>query len=92
MTKLLLTVFVMLDLTVSVGSWVAHHSGAQLMRADEHGGQVQLVGAHVPAMADARTLIASQCPGGAEYAEGGRIVEFRCAHADVHGRPELAMR
>jgi hypothetical protein len=78
MTKILLIVFVMLTLTIGVGSLVACSSGAHLVRKDELGGRVQLQGAYMPAMGDARMLMVEHCQGHFEYEELGRAVEFRC--------------
>lgn len=78
MTKILITVFVMMTLTMAVGSLVACSSSANLVRKDALGGRVQLQGAYMPAMGDARMLMAEHCHGRFEYEELGEAVEFRC--------------
>jgi hypothetical protein len=70
-------------------------SSASLVRKDPIGGRVQLAGAYMPAMADARMLMTEHCNGRYEAVEVGHAVEFRCkAHV---ARPttsgtELAMQ
>ena len=94
MGKLLMTVFAMIGLTMASGSWVADHSGASLVHADELGGRVQLAGAYMPAMADAQVLMAKACPGRFEFVEVGEAVEFRCTSHGAQptaGGTELAM-
>ena len=67
--------FVMLTLS-------ACSSSASLVRKDTLGGRVQLAGAYMPAMADARMLMVEHCNGRYEAMEVGEAVEFRCkAHA-----------
>ena len=78
MTKLLMTVFVMMSLTIGVGSLVACSSSASLIRRDQIGGRVQLHGAYMPAMADARMLMVERCRGRFDSVELGDAVEFRC--------------
>jgi hypothetical protein len=74
MTKIVMTVFVMM----SVGSLVACSSSASLVRKDTVCGRVQLAGAYMPAMADARMLMVEHCNGRFEHVELGRAVEFHC--------------
>jgi hypothetical protein len=78
MTRILMTVFVMLSLTVAVGSSVACNSGASIVRKDAFGGRVQLQGAYMPAMGDARMLMVEHCQGRFDYEERGDSVDFRC--------------
>jgi hypothetical protein len=88
MTKILMTVLVMMSLTIAVGSLVACSSSASLVRKDALGGRVQLQGAYMPAMGDARMLMVEHCHGRFEYEELGHAVEFRCTG---HGtRPSMA--
>jgi len=64
--------FVMLTLS-------ACSSSASLVRKDMGlGGRVQLAGAYMPAMADARMLMVEACQGRFEFVEVGEAVEFRC--------------
>jgi hypothetical protein len=95
MTKIVLTVFVTMTLTIAVGSEVARRSGASVVRTDAMGGRVQLVGAYMPAMADARVLMFELCHRRYEYVELDQAVEFRCA-ADAEAASsvgsELAMQ
>jgi len=64
--------FVMLTLS-------ACSSSASLVRKDIGiGGRVQLAGAYMPAMADARMLMVEACQGRFEFVELGKAVEFRC--------------
>jgi hypothetical protein len=72
-------------------------SSASLVRKDTIGGRVQLAGAYMPAMADARMLMVEHCNGRYEYLELGHAVEFHCkgkGHAvqPSTGGSELAMR
>lgn len=95
MLKLLMTVLASFFLTVSVGSFAAQTSGAELVQSDAHGGWLRLSGAHVPAMADAQKLMAAHCAGGFEHAVLDEIVEFQCApSASQQHEPcaELALR
>jgi hypothetical protein len=78
MTKILITVFLMMTTTIAAGSLVACSSGASLVRKDAVGGRVQLQGAYMPAMGDARMLMVEHCQGRFEYEEHGDAVEFRC--------------
>ena len=101
MGKLIMTVIATVGLTMATGSWVAHHSGASIVHADQLGGRVQLNGAYMPAMADARALIAKHCGDRFEFVQSSETVEFRCtapsaaqtagatvlAMASVHSRP-----
>ena len=57
-------------------------STANLVRKDALGGRVQLDGAYMPAMADARTLMVEHCGGRFDYLELGEAVEFRCRHGE----------
>jgi len=80
--------FVMLTLS-------ACSSSASLARRDTMGGRVQLDGAYMPAMADARMLMVERCHGRFEYVETERALEFRCkgrgAQPTPAGDSELAM-
>ncbi len=53
-------------------------SNAMLVRKDPNGGRVALQGAYMPAMAQARTLMAERCRGRFEAVEVGQSVAFRC--------------
>ncbi len=53
-------------------------SNAMLVRKDAAGGHVALHGAYMPAMAQARTLMAERCRGRFEAVELGQSVAFRC--------------
>jgi hypothetical protein len=53
-------------------------SGASFVRKDAIGGRVQLEGAYMPAMSDARTLMVEQCNGRFDAVELGDAVEFHC--------------
>jgi hypothetical protein len=70
-------------------------SSASLVRKDSGiGGRVQLAGAYMPAMADARMLMVEACQGRFEFVEVGEAVEFRCkSHGAKHAvsGTELAM-
>ena len=81
--------FVMLTLS-------ACSSSANLVRKDAGiGGRVQLAGAYMPAMSDARMVMLDACHGRFEFVELGDAVEFRCKrHAVQHmaGGAEVAMR
>ena len=80
--------FVMLTLS-------ACSSSASLVRKDTVGGRVQLAGAYMQAMADARMLMVEHCNGRYEYVELGHAVEFHCkGHAvqPTTSGSELAMR
>jgi hypothetical protein len=69
-------------------------SSASLARRDTMGGRVQLAGAYMPAMADARMLMVDACHGRFEYVDVGGAVEFRCNNRSVPqaaGSTELAM-
>jgi hypothetical protein len=60
-------------------------SSASLARRDTMGGRVQIAGAYMPAMADARMLMVDACRGRFDYVEVGSAVEFRCKrHAEQH--------
>jgi hypothetical protein len=63
--------FVMLTLS-------ACSSSANLVRKDPRGGRVELEGAYVPAMSDARMLMVEHCGGRFEYVELGEKLELRC--------------
>ena len=64
--------FVMLTLS-------ACSSSASLVRKDMGiGGRVQLAGAYMPAMSDARRVMLDVCQGRFEVVEVGEAVEFRC--------------
>lgn len=80
--------FVMLTLS-------ACSSSASLVRKDTIGGQVQLQGAYMPAMSDARMLMVEHCGGRFEYLELGEKVEFRCKSHGAQqpaSNTEVAMR
>ncbi|MFI5309037.1 MAG: hypothetical protein ACHQ53_16905 [Polyangiales bacterium] len=72
--------FVMLTLS-------ACSSSASIVRKDGLGGRVQLSGAYVPAMEDARMLMVERCNGRYEAVEAGNAVEFRCK---AHGATKTA--
>jgi hypothetical protein len=75
MTKNLLTAaFALLALS-------ACSTSAQLVRKDAVGGRVELQGAYMPAMAEARALMVDHCYGRYDMLELGDAVEFRCRHA-----------
>jgi len=80
--------FVMLTLS-------ACSSSASLVRKDIGiGGRVQLDGAYMPAMSDARMVMLDVCQGRFEFVELGKAVEFRCmSHGAQHtaGGAEVAM-
>jgi hypothetical protein len=95
MTKILLTVFAMLGLTMAGGTLVACNSTASLIRKDALGGRVQLQGAYMPAMADARMLMLEHCDGRFDFEEHGDAVEFHCkapVKQPLAGGAELALR
>jgi hypothetical protein len=71
MNKLIVVSFVMLILSACSGT-------AQLVRNDGVGGRVVLQGAYMPAMADARLLMAEHCDGRYTMTENHSVVEFRC--------------
>jgi hypothetical protein len=52
---------------------------------------VQLQGAYMPAMSEARMLMVEHCAGRFETIEHGDMVDFRCVHSDVTSR-QLATR
>ena len=68
-------VLVMLTLALAVAGC---SSSAQLVRRDAAGGRVALQGAFMPAMGEARVLMAEHCHGRFEAVEQGSKVEFRC--------------
>jgi hypothetical protein len=78
MIKIVMTAFAMLSLTIVAGALVACNSTATLVRKDALGGRVQLQGAYMPAMGDARMLMLEHCDGRFEYEERGDAVDFRC--------------
>jgi hypothetical protein len=79
MTKILMTVLGMMTATIAIGSSVACGSSARLLERDAHGGRVQLEGAYMPAVADARRLMIEHCNGGGYRAtQVGDVLEFRC--------------
>ena len=53
-------------------------SSAQLVRKDDRGGRVVLQGPFMPAMRDARTVMAARCQGRFDSVEQPGAVEFRC--------------
>ncbi len=62
-------------------------SSATLMRTDARGGNVQLQGAYVPAMSDARMLMVEHCQGRFTAIEHADQIEFQCTGNDaVTGR------
>jgi hypothetical protein len=91
MIKILMTAFAMISVTTAGGSFVAHHSGASLVRTDTLGGRVALHGAYMPAMTDARALMDERCQGRFDYVEDGDAVEFRCVGPDQAADTELAL-
>src|SRR6188508_1930686 len=58
-------------------------TSAALVRKDAVGGRVELQGAYMPAMLEARELMVDHCYGRYDMLELGNAVEFRCRHA--HG-------
>ena len=74
--KTTLTTFGLLILTLAGCS-----SSAQLVRKDAVGGRVALQGAFMPAMGEARLLMAEHCGGRFDAAEQPDAVEFRCRNA-----------
>lgn len=71
MKTLLTTLFVSLTL-------VGCSSSAQLVHKDTVGGRVALQGAFMPAMGEARVLMAEHCAGRFDAIERGDSVVFRC--------------
>ena len=59
---------------------------AHLVRKDATGGHIALQGPYMPAMGDARMLMAENCQGRYEAVEHGNSVEFNC----VRAKPEAA--
>jgi hypothetical protein len=55
---------------------------AQLVRADALGGHVALEGPFMPAMSDARLLMAEHCQGRFEAVERQSGADFRCLRDD----------
>jgi hypothetical protein len=53
-------------------------ASATLVRKDQTGGTVQLEGAYMSAMGDARVMMAEHCGGRVDTVELGGSVEFRC--------------
>lgn len=53
--------------------------GANMAYRDGLGGVVELEGAYMPAMSDARLAMAEACGGRFDYEEQGDRVAFRCA-------------
>ena len=53
---------------------------ASMVRPDTHGGRIELDGPYMPAMSDARVLMAEHCGGrfAAEESADGRFVDFTC--------------
>ena len=82
MKTVLTTLFVTLTL-------VGCSSSAQLVRKDTAGGRVALQGAFMPAMGDARLLMAEHCGGRFEAVEQADAVDFRCRNART---AELALQ
>jgi hypothetical protein len=58
-------------------------TGAAMVRKDAGGGRVELHGAYMPAMGEARELMVDHCYGRYDMVEVRDAVEFRCRHA--HG-------
>jgi hypothetical protein len=67
-----------LTLVFAISTLSACSSSASLVRKDALGGRVQLAGAYVPAMGDARMLMVEHCHGRYDAMEVGEAVEFRC--------------
>jgi hypothetical protein len=59
-------------------------SSASLVRKDAIGGRVQLTGAYMPAMGDARMLMTEHCNGRYEAVEVSSAVEFHCKGSNGH--------
>jgi len=53
-------------------------NGASFVRKDAVGGRLALHGGYMPAMADARLMMAEHCQGPVDALERGANVEFRC--------------
>ena len=66
-------------------------SSAQLVRKDTVGGRVALQGAFMPAMSEARVLMAEHCHGRFEAVERAQSVEFRCRDAAATGDAQVAL-
>jgi hypothetical protein len=66
---------------------------ASITRKDHIGGSVQLAGAYMPAMSDARLLMAEHCNGRFQASELDHVLEFRCrasaARADTRPLAKL---
>jgi hypothetical protein len=84
MKTLMTTLFVTLTLVGCSGS-------AQLVRTETGGGRAALQGAFMPAMGEARLLMATHCHGRFEATEQGRTVEFRCQAQPGQGTRQLAL-
>lgn len=59
-------------------TFCACSSSASIVRKDAIGGRVQLDGAYMPAMSDARMLMVEHCNGRFDAVELGDAVEFHC--------------
>jgi hypothetical protein len=55
-------------------------AGARLEHTSRNGGQVRLHGAYMPAVGDARVLMAEHCGGRFVVQEQGDALQFRCAY------------
>jgi hypothetical protein len=67
-------------------------AGATLARKDSSGGRVQLDGAYMRAMGDARVLMVEHCRGRVDTVELGESIEFRCRVPRKNASaPDLAM-
>lgn len=70
-------------LTIALSACSAN---ASLVRQESLGGRVQLQGAYMPAMSEARMLMVEHCAGHFETIEHGDTVDFRCIGTNVTGR------
>ena len=79
-------VITMLALSACSGS-------ANMIRKDRTGGRVEVAGAYVPAMMNARALMVEHCNGRFQATELDRAVEFRCrgSAAPERGRGQNAL-
>jgi len=69
-------------------------TSAALVRKDGTGGRIELRGAYMPAMFEARELMVDHCYGRYDMLELGEALEFRCrrAHAAEPQANGLAIR
>jgi hypothetical protein len=67
---------------------------ASIVRKDSVGGRVELRGAYMPSMANARLMMVEHCQGPVDAIERGKSLEFRCRGNGVSetDRQELAVQ